>query len=393
MDSLAQSLLWLLWETHPDVDPVLAGSASALSLESSQAPARSAPGVGLPLGGWAGAIAAGAIVLGSGLGTPAWANGQLWGSTVYVNTPEGYALNVRWGPGTNNGVYRRAGRGSALQTSGARRNGWVQLVDATWVAGNLVSRSPVPGVSVTPPSGNPNNLATVVAPQNFALNIRSGPGFNYQIVGQLLNGSRIAVTGWFSNGWAQLTNGTWVDSGHIQYSGPIHGGNQPNPNPNPNPNPGPNPGPTPNADVMELQRLLRQAGFLPPNFIVTGIYDQTTQNAVREFQRVNGLPVTGIVDAATWQALYRATAPPTPLPSPSPSPSPSPTDPPPGGTSQRRVVTDGDSTSVFDGPGTQFGFVRSVPNGSIVTITGRTEGNWSELLDGGWIFSLWLEPL
>lgn len=388
MDSLAQSLLWLLWETHPDVDSVPAGSASILPLAPGQGRrSQAAPVNGLPLWSRPLAIAAGAIVLGSGLLAPAFANSHLWGSTVYVNTPEGYALNVRWGPGTNNGVYRRVRRGSALQLSGARRNGWVQLVDATWVAGNLVSRSPVPGAGITPPIGNPENLATVVTPQNFALNIRNGPGFNYQIVGQYVNGSRIALTGWFNNGWAELTNGNWVDSGHIQYSGPIHGGNRPNPNPNPTP------GPTPNADVMELQRLLRQAGFLPSNFIVSGIYDQTTQNAVREFQRVNGLPVTGTVDAATWQALYRATAPPTPLPSPKPEPTPEPTDPPPSGTSQRRVVTDGDSTSVFDGPGTEFGFVRSVPNGSIVTITGRTSGNWSELLDGGWIFSLWLEPI
>ncbi|MBD2114887.1 MULTISPECIES: peptidoglycan-binding protein [Cyanophyceae] len=339
----------------------------------------------MPLRNWS-LAAAGAIVLGSGLGTPALANGHLWGSTVYVNTPQGYALNARWGPGTNTGVYRRVRRGSALQLSGVRRNGWVQLVDATWVAGNLVSRSPVPGAGVTPP-GNADNLATVVTPQNFALNIRSGPGRNFPVVGQFVNGSRIALTGRFSVGWAQLTNGNWVDSGHIQYSGPIQGGNQPNPNPNPNP------GPTPNADVLELQRLLRQAGFLPSNFIASGIYDQTTQNAVREFQRVNGLPVTGVVDAATWQALYRATEPPTPLPSPKPDPSPDPTNPPPSGTSQRRVVTDGDSTSVFDGPGTEFGLVRTVPNGSIVTITGRTSGNWSELLDGGWIFSPWLDPI
>lgn len=384
MDSLAQSLLWLLWETYPDVDPVPADFASILPLAPEQGRrAPVAPVASLALRSRSLAIAAGAIVLSSGLGAPALASGHLWGSTVYVNTPEGYALNVRWGPSTNNGVYRRARRGSALQLSGARRNGWVQLVDATWVAGNLVSRSPVPGVGVTPPIGNPENLATVVTPQNFALNIRNGPGFNYQIVGQYINGSRIPLTGRFTNGWAQLTNGNWVDSSHIQYSGPINDGDRPNPNP----------GPTPNADVMELQRLLRQAGFLPANFIVSGIYDQTTQNAVREFQRVNGLPVTGIVDAATWQALDRATAPPTPLPSPSPDPSPDPTNPPPGSTSQRRVVTDGDSTSVFDGPGTEFGFVRSVPNGSIVTITGRTSGNWSELLDGGWIFSLWLEPI
>ena len=371
MDSLAQNLLWLVWETDLESD----------SRPNQLAGVRSADGWRLPC---AVAVAAGAIALSSGLAAPALANSHRWGSTVYVATPEGYALNVRWGPGTRYGIYDRVGRGSALQVSGVRRNGWVQLVDATWVAGNLVSASPVgtgPG-----PAPDDRNLATVIAPQNFALNIRSGPGREYPVVGQFLNGTRIALTGRFNVGWAQLTSGNWVDSTYLQYSGPIQ---------NVTPPPTTQPQPVPSADVIELQRLLRQTGFLPSNFIITGIYDATTQAAVREFQRVNGLPVTGIVDAATWQALYQATTPtpqPSPSPDPSPSPSPDPTDPP-AGSGQRRVVTDGDSTSVFEGPGTEFGFVRSVPNGSIVNVTGRTSGNWSELSDGTWIFSLWLEPI
>ncbi|PSN77399.1 hypothetical protein C8B47_22300, partial [filamentous cyanobacterium CCP4] len=135
----------------------------------------------------------------------------------------------------------------------------------------------------------------VITPQNFGLNIRSGPGREYPVVGQFVGGTQIALTGRFNVGWAQLTTGNWVDSTYLRYSGPIQ-------NVTPPPTLRPEPGPT--ADVIELQRLLRQTGFLPPNFIANGIYDATTQAAVREFQRVNGLPVTGIVDAATWQALY-----------------------------------------------------------------------------------------
>jgi uncharacterized protein YgiM (DUF1202 family) len=342
------------------------------------------------------AVAAGTVILASSLASPAWADGYRYGGTVYVNTPQGYALNVRWGPGTNNGIYRRVRRGSPLQVSGVRRNGWVQLVDATWVAGNLVSTAPVAGggVVIDPLPEDRRNLATVITPQNLALNIRSGPGFNFPVVGQFVNGTRVRLTGWFNNGWAQMTNGNWVDSTHLRFDGPITGGGQVPPIPGQPNNPNPPVNPVPNADVMELQRLLRQAGFLPPSFIVTGIYDQTTQNAVREFQRVNGLPVTGTVDAATWNALYRATTPtPQPSPNPSPNPTPGPTTPPPSGARQVRVVTDGESTSVFDGPGTEFTFLRSVPNGSIVTVTGRTSGNWSELADGGWIFSFWLDEL
>jgi uncharacterized protein YgiM (DUF1202 family) len=228
----------------------------------------------------------------------------------------------------------------------------------------------------------------VVTPQNFALNIRDGAGVNYRIVGQFLNGSRIPLTGRFNGIWAQLPNGTWVDSTHLQYRGGVQ-----------IPTQLPAPINNPQADVIELQRLLGQAGFLPANFIVNGIYDATTQAAVREFQRVNGLPVTGTVDAATWNKLYQVTAPkPTPTPTPTPTfnpiPTPTPTPTPPvTDNRQRRVVTDGEPTSVFSGPGTEFDVVRSVPNGAIVTITGRISGNWSELLEGGWIFTLWLEPM
>jgi peptidoglycan hydrolase-like protein with peptidoglycan-binding domain len=370
----------------------------------------------------------------------------------------------------------------------------VQLVDSTWVAGNLVNIERVSGVEgglrtgigdgsycnphTAPIDSNPK-LAIVVIPQNFALNVRSGPGFNFPVVGQFNNGTRIEMTGQFYVGWAQLSDGHWVDSSRIQYSGPIMNVTQPplddviglqlrlrqaaflpanfvlsgiydqttqnavrefqrvkglpvtgiadaatwkalpdSPNEVKElqrllreagflpvdfvlsgiydaatesavrefqqvkglPVTGTADTATWNAlsrpidFVQELQRLLRQAGFLPANFVLSGIYDQTTQNAVREFQRVNGIPVTGTINAATWNALLGATQ-------------------PPSGTSQRRVVTDGNPASVYDGPGTEFGSITSVPNGSIVTITGRISGNWSELLEGGWIFSLWLEPL
>jgi len=46
-----------------------------------------------------------------------------------------------------------------------------------------------------------------------------------------------------------------------------------------------------------------------PSIAADGIYGEATQNAVREFQRVFSLPVTGIVDYRTWyriQAIYVA---------------------------------------------------------------------------------------
>ena len=61
-------------------------------------------------------------------------------------------------------------------------------------------------------------------------------------------------------------------------------------------------------DVIEAQGLLNRAGaILDPD----GDYGGGTEAAVREFQTANGLPVTGTIDADTWQRLRG-------LPEPSP---------------------------------------------------------------------------
>ena len=133
----------------------------------------------------------------------------------------------------------------------------------------------------------------------------------------------------------------------------------------------------PDSNVKQFQRLLIQAEFLPSTFVVTGIYDVYSQLAVLDFQRANDLPATGIVDANTRRVLFRSSALAT-------------ND---GRPMRVVVVTDGEPTLVFDGPGTEFQILRSVDHGSIVHLTGETFGNWSELLDGGWIFTSWLEPI
>ena len=316
-----------------------------------------------------------ASILGaSSWGLPAQAN---WGRVVYVNTPQGYALNVRWGPGTNYGVYRKVLRGTSLPLTGVRRNGWLQLTDGTWVAGNLVSSGPVDGAGGSTSS---RNIAYVVTPSNLALNIRSGPGSNYARVGQFLNGTRIRLSGRYNAGWAELADGNWVDNSFLRTSYPD------------NQRPDPNPPPQYDPNVADLQRRLIQLGFLSPGFVVSGIYDLTTQEAVREFQRVNGLPADGVVDAATWRVLYEATSPnPLPTPTPTPTPTVNPTPSPTG--NQARVVTDGEDALVFAGPDPSTEILRTVPNGATVFTTGRITGNWTELADGGWVFTPYLDSL
>lgn len=55
------------------------------------------------------------------------------------------------------------------------------------------------------------------------------------------------------------------------------------------------------AAVSQAQRALRRT----PNTTleVDGTFGPLTQTATKEFQQQAGLPATGVVDAATWQAL------------------------------------------------------------------------------------------
>ena len=58
--------------------------------------------------------------------------------------------------------------------------------------------------------------------------------------------------------------------------------------------------------IRSLQTMLRviaEADGNIPSVIPDGIYGQRTMNAVSTFQRVYGLPVTGITDQSTWEQI------------------------------------------------------------------------------------------
>ncbi|NLC53809.1 MAG: hypothetical protein GX770_07575, partial [Firmicutes bacterium] len=59
-------------------------------------------------------------------------------------------------------------------------------------------------------------------------------------------------------------------------------------------------------DIAELQRFLQAEKLYDQE--VSGVFDQHTTEAVKEFQRRNQLAVTGILDIPTWQALGQSTA-------------------------------------------------------------------------------------
>jgi len=55
--------------------------------------------------------------------------------------------------------------------------------------------------------------------------------------------------------------------------------------------------------VVQLQRRLKAAGFDPKN--LNGVFDERTRGALEAFQRASGVPVTGVLDRATWGHLKK----------------------------------------------------------------------------------------
>lgn len=59
--------------------------------------------------------------------------------------------------------------------------------------------------------------------------------------------------------------------------------------------------------IQNLQRYLRRIALSDsriPTVPIDGIFDSQTTEALSEFQRLYGLPVTGRADKGTWERLY-----------------------------------------------------------------------------------------
>ena len=79
-------------------------------------------------------------------------------ANAYINTPVGYNLNIRQGPGIQYAAVNTLARNTAITVSGRSQNGWLQLTDGSWAAGNWIQvTQPVTQRPTTPASSSSTN--------------------------------------------------------------------------------------------------------------------------------------------------------------------------------------------------------------------------------------------
>ncbi len=157
-----------------------------------------------------------------------------------------YQLNIRSGPDTSYGIVAIARRGEAVSLLGRNTSGsWLKVRLANgqegWGYTNYI-QSTVPLVELPvlvgpQPDPQPNGTVNV-----FYLNVRSGPGTGYPIVGSLGRGAWLNLLGRNAAGsWLQVSqpgrNPAWVYAAYVSTDYPLSNlpvvGGEPQPGPQP----------------------------------------------------------------------------------------------------------------------------------------------------------------
>ena len=114
------------------------------------------------------------------------------------------SLNVRSGPGTGYRVVSSLSQGQTVTVSSIS-SGWAKI-SSGYCSTQYLSK-------VSSSSSGSSSSTTPYTVNTAVLNIRSGPGTGYSIVGQLSQGNQINVIS-ISNGWAKYSSG-YVSSQYL----------------------------------------------------------------------------------------------------------------------------------------------------------------------------------
>ena len=214
------------------------------------------------------------------------------------------SLNVRKGPGTSYAVAGKLRNGDKVTVTGSA-DGWYAISyegGTGYVSSAYIVKSDDGAATSTPDAGERTEGYVIAS----ALNVRSGPGTNYNILGKLYSGELVEILG-STGGWYKISynGGTgYVSAEYVQEGAP----------PDDIP-PSTNDMLTKDLDidttlkvgstgskVKDLQTALNIQGFYSGE--IDGIYDSAVQSAVKAFQKAAGLDADGIAGNYTLATVY-----------------------------------------------------------------------------------------
>ena len=202
-----------------------------------------------------------------------------------VNTP-GDTLNVRDEANAKGTKLGELAHGSTVEVCGLADNGWVLIQQGSlrgWVNGKYLAE---PKKTFEP---------YIVRVTADALNIRKGPGTNYDVAGCIRDKGSYTIVD-EQDGWGRLKSGAgWISLAYTTKAGDA--GTKPEltrilklTSPNMR-----------GEDVRWAQERLNELGYNcgTPD----GIFGPNTDKAVKAFQRANGLSQDGDIGPKTWAKL------------------------------------------------------------------------------------------
>jgi uncharacterized protein YraI len=247
-----------------------------------------------------------ALVFGTQVSLPADVDAAAYRTTANVY--------MRTGPGTAYAIVRTIPNGTTVEVTGAAQNGYLPV---TWSGSSGFASATyltAGSGSTTPPTEwGPTGTRYVI---DGRLNLRNGPGTSYGIIAVMPTGAAVSLTGRISNGYSQVTwNGTtgWAATQYLSSSGPVQ--------------------PTPTQPPVT-----QPPATLPPPTQPPVTQPPATQPPVTPVATATSAP-SGVAIGDT--VVGRA-----------------------------QVVTGGLALNMRTGPGTSYGVIRSIPNGTIVDVMG-----------------------
>lgn len=224
-----------------------------------------------------------------------------------IVTTTGGSLNFRAAAQSGAAVIATIPNGTLLQVI-SRGTGWTNVLyngQSGYVMTSFLSfLSPSSTASPTPAPASSQSQYATVNTTGSSLNLRSGPGTSYKILANIPCGSTVFVTSrgseWSGVVYAGIAG--YVSDGYLSYlSADVT--------------------PAPSASPSEYTRTLRSGmtgedvkwvqtrlAALKYTVAVTGVYDDQTIAAVREFQSQNGLTSDGLAGSVTFTMLRSANA-------------------------------------------------------------------------------------